>query len=144
MLENYYSWGQWLLFCKEIHFVTKYRIQGHIMCELSWLCYWNTHVNFHVIWSLATLGFQNRNKVVRQPKHKHKSKLVLSKISPQQLEKNCHFCLAILKHTNLGKWNAIVYNHLLRCKKCTMFHPVSPCLITGHHSYRGMKDSDNQ
>ena len=56
MLENYYSWGQWLLFCKEIHFVTKYRIQSHVICKLSRLCYWNTRVNFHVIWSLATRG----------------------------------------------------------------------------------------
>ena len=86
MLENYYYLGQWLLFGKEIHFVTKYRIQGHVICELSRLCYWNTRVNFHVIWSVATLWLQNRNKVVRQPKRKHKFILVLSKKkSPQQL-----------------------------------------------------------
>ena len=58
-----------------------YRIQKHIIYVSSRdLCYWNTCANFHVIWSLATLGLQNQNKVVRWPKGKHKSKLVLSKV----------------------------------------------------------------
>ena len=76
------AWGQCLPFCKEINFVTKYITTkpNHVMCELSRLCYWNTRVNFHVIWCIATLGLQNRNKVVRRPKSKHKSKLVLSKV----------------------------------------------------------------
>ena len=54
MLENCYSWGQWLPFCKEINFFTKYRIESHVICELSRLCYWNTRVNFLVIWCLSS------------------------------------------------------------------------------------------
>ena len=44
---------------------------------------------------------------------------------------NCRFCLAILKHANLGKWNTVFYNHLLRCKKCTWLesHPLRSSII---------------
>ena len=91
MLENYYSWGQWILFCKEIDLITntKYtEYKATLNVSSRDLCYWNTFVNFHIIWSLATLGLQNQNKVVRRPKGKHKSKLVLSKV-----DKNINSCL---------------------------------------------------